>query len=140
MGLFSRLFKGERAKGPPLGAQPRKGWPWTLSVDGTPASDVTWDAVARALDGLGPHDDRFVILEQRQGRDYWYIQSAVGLAGPHTGEFVVGVGWNGPDGKHYIDRCGGAREAEELFRAAWAGEPLDFTGFEDQSDMLPGEP
>ena len=41
-------------------------------------------------------------------------------------------------GTDYIH--GDLYEAEELFRAAWAGEPLDFTGFEDQSDMLPGEP
>ena len=30
----------------------------------------------------------------RKGKDYWFIQSAVALAGPHTGEYVVGVGWN----------------------------------------------
>ena len=100
MGLFSNFFPKERL----LGAQPHAGWKWRLSVNGMPTSSFGWEDVARALDGLGPHDDSFVILEQRKGRDYWFIQSAVALAGPHTGEYVVGVGWNDHRGKHYIER------------------------------------
>lgn len=132
MGLFSNFFLRDR----PLGAQPHRGWKWTLSVNGIPAPDFGWEDVARALDGLGPRDDSFVILEQRQGENYWFIQSAVALAGPHTGEYVLGVGWNGGGEKHYVERCGGAGKAVDMFRAAWRGETLDFTGFEDQSGLL----
>lgn len=134
MGLFSNFFHKEQ----PLGVQPHKGWPWTLSVNGIPSSNVTWEAIAKALDGLGPRNDSFVILEQRQGKDYWFIQSAVALMGPHTGEYVVGVGWNDAQGGHLVERCGGAGHAVDMFRAVWQGKPLDFSGFEDQSDMLPG--
>lgn len=134
MGLFGSLFKKEQ----PLGVQPHKGWPWMLSVDGMPTSNVSWEDIAQALDRLGPHDGSFVILEQKQGEDYWFIQSAVALMGPHTGEYIVGVGWNGTHRNHLIERCGGAQEAVAMFQAAWQGKTLDFTGFEDQSDMLPG--
>ena len=123
MGMFSNFFQKECS----LGAQPHSGWSWSLSVNGVLTAHFDWEDVARALDGLGPHDDSFVILEQRKGKDYWFIQSAVALTGPHTGEYVVGVG------------CGGAGRAVDMFRAAWQGKPLDFTGFEDQSDQLPGE-
>ena len=135
MRLFSDFFQ----KASPLGAQPRSGWSWSLSVNGIPASRFDWEDVARALDGLGPHDDSFVILEQRKGKDYWFIQSAVALVGPYTGEFVVGVGWNEGGSRRYIERCGGAGRAVDMFRAAWQGKPLDFSGFEDQSDQLPGD-
>lgn len=137
MGLLSKLFQNGQAAESALGAQPHKGWPWTLSVGGMPAANVTWEAVAHALDALGPHEDSFVILEQRQGKDYWFIQTAVALQGPHMGEYVVGVGWNGPEGRRYIERCGGAGHAVDMFRAVWQGKPLDFSGFEDQTDMLP---
>lgn len=135
MGLTSNFFLSAC----PLGAQPHSGWRWSLSVNGIPSSSFEWEDIARALDGLGPHEDSFVILEQRQGKDYWFIQSAVALAGPQAGEYAVGVGWNDRRGKHYIERCGGAGRAVDMFRAAWQGKPLDFTGFEDQSDQLPGD-
>ena len=134
MGLFSSLFPKERA----LGAQPHRDWRWSLSVNGMPSAEFDWTDIARALDGLGPHEDSFVILEQKQGGDHWFIQSAVALAGPHAGEYIVGVGWNDAKGKHLVERCGGAGRAVDMFRAAWRGKPLDFTGFEDQSDLLPG--
>ena len=137
MGLFSKLFQSGQAAQPALGTQPHKDWSWTsLSVNGIPTANFGWEDVARALDAMGPHSDSFVILEQKRGGDYWFIQSAVALAGPHTGEYVVGVGWNGPEGKGYIERCGTAKYAVDMFRAAWQGKALDFSGFEDQSDML----
>jgi len=132
MGIFSKLFGGRQG----LGVQPHKDWPWTLSVNGTPASGVTWGAVERALDSMGPHQGSFVILEQKRGDDYWFIQSAVALLGPHAGEYIVGVGWNDPQRKYLIERYGGAGMVTELFRTVWEGKPLDFSGFEDQSDML----
>ena len=78
---------------------------FSVGIEGV--EDIISD-IAQALDSLGPHDDSFVILEQKQGKQYWFIQSAVALAGPHTGEYVVGVGWNDGGEKHYIERCGGA--------------------------------
>ncbi len=133
MGLFSKLFGGR----PSLGVQPHPDWPWTtLSVNGASSPDISWEAIDRALDSLGPHDDSFVILEQKRGESYWFIQSAVALAGPHIGEYIVGVGWSDAKGKHLIERCGGAEMAVELFRTVWEGRPLDFSGFEDRSDML----
>ena len=112
MGLFSSLFPKERA----LGAQPHRDWRWSLSVNGMPSAEFDWTDIARALDGLGPHEDSFVILEQKQGADYWFIQSAVALAGPHAGEYIVGVGWNDAKGKHLVERCGGAGKS----KAHWA--------------------
>ena len=138
MGFLTNLFQKKQPEEPSLGVQPHKGWPWTLSVSGMPTDNVSWEAIAGALDRLGPHDDSFIILEQKQGDAYWFIQSAVALMGPHTGEYIVGVGWNDAKKGHLIERCGGAREAVDMFRAVWEGRPLDFSGFEDQSDMLPG--
>ena len=135
MGLFSNFFQKECS----LGAQPRSGWSWSLSVNGMPAAHFDWEDIARALDGLSPHEDSFVILEQRKGQDYWFIQSAVALQGPQAGEYAVGVGWNDDKGRHYMERCGGAGRAVDMFRAAWQGKTLDFSGFEDQSDLLPGD-
>ncbi len=135
MGLFSIFFQRPQVPG----VQPHTGWRWSLSVNGLPTTQFDWEDVAKALDSLGPHDDSFVILEQKQGKDYWFIQSAVALAGPHTGEYVLGVGWNDAKGKHYIERCGGAGKAVDMFRAVWQGKTLDFTGFEDQSDLLSGD-
>ncbi len=134
MGLISRFFQKKN----PGGVQPHAGWSWSLSVNGMPAAGFDWEDIARALDGLGPHGGSFVILEQKQGEDYWFIQSAVALAGPHTGEYIVGVGWNDSEGKHLIERYGGAGDAAEMFRAVWQGRHLDYTGFEDQSGLLPG--
>lgn len=133
MGFFTNLLNSR-----PLGAQPHKGWKWRLFVNGMPTTEFDWEDVAQALDGLGPHDDSFVILEQRQGKNYWFIQSAIALMGPHTGEYSVGVGWNDARGKHLVERCGNAGRAVDMFRAAWYGKPLDFTGFEDQSYLIPG--
>jgi len=134
MGLFSKLFGGQ----PSLGVQPHKDWPWTsLSVNGTTLiSDISWEAIDRALDGLGPHQGSFVILEQKRGDDYWFIQSAVALLGPHAGEYIVGVGWNDSQRGYLVERYGGAEMAVELFRTVWEGKRLDFSDFEDQSDML----
>ncbi len=138
MGLFSKLFGGRQDLNgqQTLGRQPHKDWPWTLSVNGEVTSNVSWDDIVQALNSLGPRDDSFVILEQKQGKDYWFIQSAVALAGPLMGEYIVGVGWNDSRRKYLVERCGGVGMAVELFWTVWEGNTLDFTGFEDKSDML----
>lgn len=117
--------------------QPLKGLPWTLDVNGTPTSGVTWDAVARALDRLNHDQDSFVILRQSRGEESWFLQCAVVLAGPHTGEYTVECGWSGPEGSRLLAWYGGAEAAKEKFRAVWEENLLDFTGFEDHSGELP---
>lgn len=128
MGLFSRKKKP--------GVQPHRGWPWTLSVGGVPAPDVAWEDIARAMEGLIPDTDSFVILEQKSGKDYWYIQSAIALKGPHAGQYTVGCGWPGPEGPKLVEWHGGFAEALAKFETVWRGRPLDFSGFEDQSAWL----
>ena len=129
MGLFSRKKKQ-------LGAQPHQGRPWVLTIGGMPRSGFGWEDVAEALRGLVPDADSFVILEQKSGRDYWYIQSAIALRGPHAGQYVVGCGWPGPEGPRLVEWYGSLQEALARFEAVWQGRTVDFSGCEDQSDWL----
>ena len=133
MGMFSNFFQKECS----LGAQPHSGWSWSLSVNGVPTAHFDWEDIARALDGLGPHDDSFVILEQRKGKDYWFIQSAMNRAGPKPGWYTVEVGWGGGQGKGLLDLdVRTVEEAIPFFRTAYGRKPLELSQFEDQSDML----
>lgn len=52
MGLFSNFFQNECS----LGAQPRTGWSWSLSVNGMPVAHVSWEDVTKALDFSGFED------------------------------------------------------------------------------------
>nr|WP_325183433.1 MBL fold metallo-hydrolase [uncultured Oscillibacter sp.] len=116
---------------------PWKGAPWTLEEgrrEKRPVED--WASLEAALNRLGPHDDSFVILEQRQGEDHWFIQSAVVLAGPHAGEYVISSGWSGPKGPSLVERYGDYERVLSLFRGVWENGRVDFTGFEDQSHLL----
>lgn len=117
--------------------QPHRGRTWTLNVGGVPAADIAWEDVARALKGLVPDTDSFVILEQKNGESCWYIQSAIALRGPYAGQYTVGCGWPDPKrGPRLVERHGSLEEALALFEAVWQGRSLDFSGFEDQSDWL----
>ena len=49
MGLFSNFFQQNECS---LGAQPRSGWSWSLSVNGMPVAHVSWEDVTKALDAL----------------------------------------------------------------------------------------
>ena len=131
MGLFSKLFHPKNEPAP--GVQPHRDWSWTLSLGGVPASRFDWEDIAQALDRLGPHDDSFVILEQKQGDRYWFIQSAVALMGPHTGEYIVGVGWNGESGPVLLERCYHWKDLDtviDIFEQAFHRNPLDLSGYE----------
>lgn len=122
--------------------QPRQDWPWALTVGpAAPQTTLNWGDIQNALEGLIPDGDSFVILEQKDPKNpkqYWYIQSAIALAGPHQGEYIVGYGWSKEKGAELWERTvpSGA-EVLPYFKSAWSCEPVDLTCFEDQSDMLP---
>lgn len=117
---------------------PRGDGPWTLNVNGMPVSGVSWEAIVRALDRLNHEPDSFVILSRSYGEKTWFLQCAVVLAGPHTGEYTVECGWSGGgEGSRLLAWYGGAAEAKEKFRTVWEGRPLRAAGFEDRSGELP---
>lgn len=123
--------------------QPCPGLPWTLRNAGGDACPATWERLEAELNRLHPGHDSFVILEQEDDDGFWYIQSAVALAGPHTGQFIVGCGWSGaegpttPGGIALVEWYGGYADAVALFRNVWENHTVDFTGFEDQSHLIP---
>lgn len=99
MGLFSRK---------PDASKPRKGWPWRLTIgDAAPRQDFSYADVKTALEKLIPDGDSFVILEQRDPKDarhYWYIQSAIALAGSERGRYIIGVGYPREGAAAYMER------------------------------------
>ncbi len=118
-------------------SQPNKDWPWTNSEGGTTRQDFTWEQIEYGVTRLFPDNDSFVILEQKDPRDskkYWYIQSAIAIAGPNQGKYVVGVGYPGPDGRPVLlERYEDTSEAVfPWFRAAFGGGKIDLSQFEDQ--------
>ena len=123
--------------------QPRPGLPWTLRNAGGDACPATWERLEAELNRLHPEHDSFVILEQEDDDGFWYIQSAVALAGPHTGQFIVGCGWSGaegpttPGGIALVEWYGDYAGAVEKFRQVWETGTVDFTGFQDLSYELP---
>lgn len=121
--------------------QPRRDWPWTLEVgEKGKTGRFDWTDIERELDRLHINDgsgDSFLILEQKSGGDYWYIQSAVALKGPHAGQYIVGCGWSDSDSPALVEWYGDYEGAVALFRAVWEGRDLDFSGFEDLSYELP---
>lgn len=133
------FFFGKKKPDP---GQPRQDWPWALTVGpGQPRTMLSWGDIQKALEGLIPDGDSFVILEQKDPRDpkkYWYIQSAIATAGPHRGEYTVGYGWVGEKRAEMWERMvPSAAEVFPYFKKAWNCEPTDLTGFEDHSDWLP---
>lgn len=122
--------------------QPRRDWPWALTIGpGTPRTTLSRADIRKAVEELIPDGDSFVILEQKDPKDpkrYWYVQSAIALGGPHQGEYIVGYGWSKEKGAEMWERpVPSPAEVIPYFEAAWNCEPVDLTGFEDQSDMLP---
>ena len=122
-------------------SRPHPDWPWTLSVGGElwPNFD-NWEMVVSELHELYPDTDSFVILEQKDPKDdknYWYIQSAIALAGPDQGKYTIGIGYGSQDKRAYFERH--VPQVEDVlsdFRLAYQGKPINLSGFEDQSDML----
>lgn len=124
--------------------QPEKGLTWTLRTVRGEIRPAAWEHIEQELDRLHPSDpDSFLVLEQEGKTDYWYIQSAVALKGPHAGQYIVGCGWSGaqgpstPGGIALVEWYGDYAGAVEKFRQVWETGTVDFSGFEDQSHQLP---
>ena len=133
MGLFSIFFQRPQVPG----VQPHTGWRWSLSVNGLPTTQFDWEDVAKALDSLGPHDDSYVILEQKQGKDYWFIQSAIALQGPNKDDYIVGIGWSGETGPVLMERCYHWKDLDTvigIFEQAFQRKQLDLSGYENFFD------
>lgn len=124
--------------------QPEKGLTWTLRTVRGEIRPAAWEHIEQELDRLHPSDpDSFLVLEQEGKTDYWYIQSAVALKGPHAGQYIVGCGWSGaqgpstPGGIALVEWYGDYAGAVEKFRQVWETGTVDFTGFQDLSYELP---
>lgn len=126
--------------------QPRTDLPWTIgTARGDIPAPITWEMIETELDRLHPSHGggSFLVLEQKDGEDYWFIQSAVVLHGPHAGQYAVSCGWSGAGkgpttagGAALVERHGSYPEVVALFRRAWEDHTVDFTGFEDLSYEL----
>lgn len=116
--------------------QPHSGWPWTLSEGGNVRREFSWEDIEHDLAELYPDNDSFLILEQKDPADskrYWYIQSAIALAGPNKDYYIVGVGWPGESGPALVERCYHWKDLDTvigMFQRAFRGESLDLTGYE----------
>ena len=139
MGLFSKWFETFRKNDQK--AQPCRDWPWTLNLSGYPSTQISWEILSSELRELNLADvDSFLILEQKDPENpeaYWYIQSAIAKAGPSQGQYIVGVGWFAPEHNQMWERC--VPQVEQVIRyfdQAFNQYRMDFSGFEDQSDML----
>jgi len=113
--------------------QPNPKWPWSLSEGGTPRTDFNLQTIESDLILLYQDNDSFIILEQKDPKDskqYWYIQSAIALAGPDQGKYIVDVGYPGPDGPLMFERLEDSAEAVlPWFRAALEGRKIDLSQF-----------
>ena len=126
--------------------QPRTDLSWTIgTAGGDIPAPVTWEMIETELDRLRPSRDgsSFLVLEQKDGEDYWFIQSAVVLHGPHAGQYAISCGWSGAEegpttsgGAALVERHGAYPEVVALFRRVWEEHTVDFTGFEDLSYEL----
>ena len=84
--------------------------------------------------------DSFLILEQKDPKGkYWYIQSALARMGPTQGQYTVGIGWSTPERNHMWEiSVPDVERVIRYFDEAYHQYRVDTAGFEDQSDMLPG--
>lgn len=127
------LFFGKKKADP---SQPNRDWPWTISEGGATRQDFTLQTIESDVILLYPDNNSFIILEQRDPKDskkYWYIQSAIAIAGPNKDRYIVGVGYPGPDGPMLFERYEETPEAAfSWFRAAFEGGKVDLSQFEDQ--------
>lgn len=118
--------------------QPAGNWPWKLNVGGySDRPDPGWKDISLALNELTGDQDSFVVLIQKQGDEYWFMQCAVELEGPHMDEYLLECGWSSPDGPALVSLHCGLEDALAYFRTVFDGKTLDFKGFEDKSDTIP---
>lgn len=120
--------------------QPNPDWPWSLSEGGNLAGSFDWHDIEFALEDLYPDNDSFLILEQKDPKgEYWYIQSALARMGPTQGQYTVGIGWSAPERNQMWEiSVSDVERVIRYFDEAYHQYRVDTAGFEDQSDMLPG--
>lgn len=120
--------------------QPNPDWPWSLSEGGNLADSFDWHDIEFALEDLYPDNDSFLILEQKDPKgEYWYIQSALARMGPTQGQYTVGIGWSAPERNQMWEiSVSDVERVIRYFDEAYHQYRVDTAGFEDQSDMLPG--
>ena len=123
-------------------SQPRKGWPWALQVGGYAGSqsNPSWADIQEELIELVQDSDSYLILEQRDPTDpkrYWFIQCAIALQGPYAGQYSLEVGYR-KGGKGYLLDCTlpTLEQVTAYVDQAFRWKKLDYTGFEDMSDMV----
>ena len=124
-------------------SQPRREWPSRLTLGAYPGprSNPAWDDVRNGLEALARDGDSYLILEQKDpaGPDqrYWFIQCAIALQGPAAGQYSLEVGYR-KDGKGWLlDRTlPKLEQVVACFDWAFRWKPMDYTGFEDMSDMV----
>ena len=136
MGFFSKFFHKDESKSGSQaavpGSQPHRDWPWTLNLSGYPSSQVSWEIIAAELRELNLED------VDPKG-EYWYIQSALARMGPTQGQYTVGIGWSTPERNHMWEiSVPDVERVIRYFDEAYHQYRVDTAGFEDQSDMLPG--
>ena len=118
--------------------QPNPDWPWSLSEGGNPVAAFDWHDFEFALEDLYPDNDSFLILEQRDpgnDKNFWYVQSAIALAGPDKGKYIIGFGFPGETGPVLLERCfEDLNDVIQLFEAAYDRQPLELSGYENFFD------
>ena len=124
-------------------AQPRREWPWSLTLGGYPGakSDPSWEDVRNGLESLVQDGDSFLILEQKDPGDpkgrYWFIQCAIALQGPAAGQYSLEVGYRKGGKAYLLDRTlPRLEQVVAYFDWAFRWKPMDYAGFADMSDMV----
>ncbi len=131
------FFFGKKKADP---SQPHPDWPWTLSEGGNILQSFTWEDIEYNLNELYPDNDSFLILEQKDPKDgkrYWFIQSAIALQGPNKDDYIVGIGWSGETGPVLMERCYHWKDLDTvigIFEQAFQRKQLDLSGYENFFD------
>ena len=125
------LFGFQRRRG---ASQPRPDWPWVLTVNGMPAGTFEWRDILRELRGLRPDADSFLILEQnnpQNDKEYWFLQTALNLAGECAGWYTVECGFSTPEGPVLLHRdVPELAEAAAVFKRAFQDGELEVAQFQ----------
>lgn len=141
--LSHEIAKSETAKEKPfsdnLYSRPKHGCPWKLTVQDqsgkcTSTALFSWDDIAQAIYSLA-EGESYLILEQNNSEsDYWFIQSAVAATTRAGYQYIVDVGYYGPDAPMLFERLEDSVTAVlSWFQSAFESENVDLTYFEKQS-------
>ena len=132
--LFLWDFSSAKRKQTP--ASPIRTGPGPSAKAGT----FTWEDIEYNLNELYPDNDSFLILEQKDPKDgkrYWFIQSAIALQGPNKDDYIVGIGWSGETGPVLMERCYHWKDLDTvigIFEQAFQRKQLDLSGYENFFD------